>query len=779
MKRRYDLDWLRVIAFGLLMLFHTGMLFSTWDWHVKNLETSPAFDYVMRFLHQWRMPLLFFISGSAVWFAMERYSAWRYFLERHKRLLLPLVFGMLVVIPPQVYHERLYHDGPYASFWDFYPTTFTTGGYPQGNLSWHHLWYVPYIWVYSMLLLPVCLWLRSLQGRPHLDRFLRWVAQPWVLFLAFIPSAISDALLRPYWPTDANNLTSDWGNFSHKLTFFIAGFVLASGTGVYDLIAAQRRKFLLTGVLSLVLIEVIWTSKLISAEASPVVGTVYLVFNNFFIWMWLLAALGYGRRWLSFNHPFLRYATEAVYPFYILHQTVIIIIGYHLAYVNWSLWLKFPLVAAATFLICWAIFALGIRPWNPVRVLFGMKWQRSNREEASHGERTAGQGARRPVSFGGIGMAGVALCLLTLCSCARSGGELVCTEIEAPSLLGNQLGFPARQRLVVYLPPSYRNGHQRFPVLYFLPNFDNILQRYTGGSYQGFRLKEAMDDLIRRGAIQEMIVVIPNAHNFLKGSWYLNSPLTGNWEDYVVKDVVKYTDSRFRTIPTAAARGLAGHGMGGSGALELALRHPDEFCAVYALSPALFDQNGMRDLGLLDPAQLARWKTLSTRWNALEEAARRKVFRNYEQTRLNSPSRETFLEGLRVAYAAAVSPDFTLPYPHIAFPSPDLALDSQSILLARYEDGLGDWGHKLSQYCAQPNALKMIVLEEGGEGDIPWIRRGVRDVAGMMRARGIPVDVEAHSGGHESKLAQRLESAMIPAIANALAKPESVPVKHG
>ena len=72
---RYDLDWLRVIAFGLLMLFHTGMLFSTWDWHVKNLETSDAFDLVMRFLHQWRMPLLFFISGSAVWFAMERYSS--------------------------------------------------------------------------------------------------------------------------------------------------------------------------------------------------------------------------------------------------------------------------------------------------------------------------------------------------------------------------------------------------------------------------------------------------------------------------------------------------------------------------------------------------------------------------------------------------------------------------------------------------------------------------------------------------------------------------------
>lgn len=777
MKRRYDLDWLRVMAFGLLMLFHTGMLFSTWDWHVKNLETSEVFDQVMRFVHQWRMPLLFFISGSAVWFAMERYSTRQYFLERHKRLLLPLLFGMLVVIPPQVYHERLYHDGQYASFWDFYPTIFTTGAYPQGNFSWHHLWYVPYIWTYSMLTLPACLWLRSPPGRALLARFLGWMTRPWALFLAFVPSAVSDALLRPHWPDDANNLLSDWGNFAHKLTFFAAGFVLASGTGVYDVIAAQRRKFLLAGVLSLAILEPMWMAKRNASGVSPAVMTGYLVFSNFFIWMWLLAALGYGRRWLSFNHPFLRYANEAVYPFYILHQTVIIIIGYHLAYDDWSIGLKFPLVAAATFLTCWAIYALAIRPWNPVRVLFGMKWQRSGREGAEGGARSAAGGARRPAVRTGIGLAGAGLCLLTLCSCSRSGGELVCRELEAPSLSGNRLGIPARQRLVVYLPPSYREGARRFPVLYFLPNFDNVLQRYTGGSYQGFRLKEAMNGLIRRGAVQEMIVVMPNAHNFLKGSWYHNSPLTGNWEDYVVNDVVGYIDRHFRTIPAAAARGLAGHGMGGSGALELALKHPAEFCAVYALSPALFDQNGLKDLGLLDPAQLARWQALTAQWNTLEETARRKAFRDYVQARLNSPSRETFLEGLRVAYAAAVAPDLALPYPHIAFPTPGMALDST--LLRRYQDGLGSWPAKLSEYRARGRALKMITLEDGGEGDIPWLRRGVQDVAGLMRAQGISVRVEVHSGGHESRLAQRLESAMLPAMANALAKPESAPARHG
>jgi pimeloyl-ACP methyl ester carboxylesterase len=755
MNRRYDLDWLRVIAFGLLMLFHTGMLFSTWDWHVKNIETSAAFDRVMGFLHLWRMPLLFFISGSAVWFAMQRYSAGQFFLERHKRLLLPLVFGMLVVIPPQVYHERLYHQQQYASFWDFYGTLFTSGSYPQGNLSWHHLWYVPYIWTYSMLLLPLFAWLGSPRGRPWLERVLGWIGRPWMLFLLFVPSALSDLALRPFWPGDANNLVSDWGNFSHKLTFFVAGFVLASGTGVYDLIAAHRRKFLLAGVgmqagaVTLGIPQPVW----VSGGTFP---AVHYTLNNFQIWMWLLAALGYGRRYLSFNHPFLRHANEAVYPFYILHQTVIIVLGYHLAYVNWGIGLKFPLVAAATFLICWGVYALAIRPWNIMRVPFGMKLQRVCPGDA-------------PRRNGWRALRVVWLALLPgLCSCAPHGGALVCSVFEAPSLSGNRFGIAVRQQLVVYVPPSYRNSTRRFPVVYFLPNFDNIVQRYTGGSYQGFRLKDAMDRQIRSGAAREVIVVVPNAHHFLGGSWYRNSPLTGGWEDYVVKDVVEYVDRNFRTIPAAAARGLAGHGMGGIGALELALKHPDQFSAVYALSPALFDQDGLKDSGLMDERQMARWEAKTALWSSQDETARRKGFRDYVQARLNSTSRGTFLEGLSVSYAAAVAPDLALPYPHIAFPVAGKPAESQAALLGRFDRGFGGWSGKLSEYRARGHSLKAVTLEYGGDDDLPWIRRGVAYVAGMMRSQGVPVSVAAHSGGHESGLGQRLERGMLPAMASVL-----------
>ena len=134
-QRRYDLDWLRVIAFALLMLFHTGMLFSTWDWSVKNLETSDTFDEVMGFLHNWRMPLLFFISGSAVWFALERYSGWRFLQERQTRLALPLLFGMLAIVPLETYAARLYCHQQFDSFLDFYRTIFTSGVAPSGNLT--------------------------------------------------------------------------------------------------------------------------------------------------------------------------------------------------------------------------------------------------------------------------------------------------------------------------------------------------------------------------------------------------------------------------------------------------------------------------------------------------------------------------------------------------------------------------------------------------------------------------------------------------------------------
>ncbi len=795
MERRYDLDWLRVFAFGLLMLFHTGMMFSTWDWHVKNLETSESLDQIMRWVHQWRMPLLFFISGSAVWFAMERYSTWKFFLERQKRLLLPLVFGMLVIIPPQVYFERLYHEQQYASFWDFYPTIFTTGSYPQGNLSWHHLWYVPYIWAYSMLTLPLFACIRSATGRKLLERGLSVLQRPWRLFLIFLPSAVSDLVLRPFWPGDQMNLFADWGNFAHKLTFFGIGFLLASTLRVYDTIAAYRNKFLVAGIVGFAVLQPIWSSHW-SIPGRWVWA--YRLLYNFHIWMWLLTALGYGRRYLSFNHPFLRYANEAVYPFYILHQSVIVILAYHLVYLNWGMPAKFTVVASGTFLITAALYEFAIRRWNLLRVPFGMKWKTapvsakqaapipnsgaSRGTEAPAGAlRFAGRhlprlcGAPRWAWFTGTLVLGGVGGLLVLPSCSQHQSTLLARRIHAPSLADNRMGISSEQHLAIYLPPSYQEHPEwRFPVVYFLPNFTTGLYRYTGGSFQGFHLREAMDRQIRTGAAPETIVVIPNTLNFLGGSWYENSPLTGRWEDYLVKDVVGYVDKHFRTRASAAGRGLAGHGMGGLGALELALKHPETFGDIYALSPAVVDANGLRDLGMPGERLVQHWNEALRDWERFGESSRRKAFRDFIQTRLNSPSRRLFWEGLCVSYAAAVAPDLALPYPHIAFPTQGGETANRE-LLARYEHGFGDWPAKLARYQARGCALRSVTIEYGKDDEYGWLRRGADNLAALLRSTGIANELVVHEGGHESTLGRRLEAGMIPTISKQLAGPEDGP----
>ena len=121
-NRRHDLDWLRVLAILTLHLFHTGMAFNTWGWHIKNDVRLPWLDQPMSFLHQWRMPLLFLISGVGTTFALRSRRLSGFVKERHRRLLLPVLFGMLVIIPPQVFYERLFQGRDYGSFWAFYRT---------------------------------------------------------------------------------------------------------------------------------------------------------------------------------------------------------------------------------------------------------------------------------------------------------------------------------------------------------------------------------------------------------------------------------------------------------------------------------------------------------------------------------------------------------------------------------------------------------------------------------------------------------------------------------
>ncbi|MEO5902413.1 MAG: alpha/beta hydrolase-fold protein [Gemmatimonadaceae bacterium] len=172
------------------------------------------------------------------------------------------------------------------------------------------------------------------------------------------------------------------------------------------------------------------------------------------------------------------------------------------------------------------------------------------------------------------------------------GGVIHFDTVAAPSLKGNLLGDSDRRAVSIYVPPGYaKNPRKRYPVVYLLHGFAADHRAFIGGVYTGMNMRVSMDSLILAGLIKPMIVVTPNARNAFDGSFYVNSLTTGNWENFVVKDLTSYLDAHYRTIGNRSGRGLAGHSMGGFGALRVGMRHAETFSAVYALSPCCLGQD--------------------------------------------------------------------------------------------------------------------------------------------------------------------------------------------
>ncbi len=150
-ERQYFIDWLRILLILSVFVFHIGMFFNTWDWHVKNPTQYGGFlRSLMIFLSEWRMPLLFMISGAGTYYALGKRTPGRYLGERFKRLVIPLIAGIFILVPVQVYLEKAEH---YSSLLSFYPQMFD-GIYPEGNFSWHHLWFIVYLFIISLFISP-------------------------------------------------------------------------------------------------------------------------------------------------------------------------------------------------------------------------------------------------------------------------------------------------------------------------------------------------------------------------------------------------------------------------------------------------------------------------------------------------------------------------------------------------------------------------------------------------------------------------------------------------
>ena len=375
-QREYGLDWLRVIAFVILIGFHSGAFFVWVEWSATTLDISPSLAWngltgVLIFLHSWRLPLLFFIAGAGASFSLRRRTGGQFVLERVRRLLIPLAFGMFVLCPPQTYILRARAGWHYASYWDFWGTIFNFVRFPEGNLWWSHLWFLPYILIYSLLGPPLYALLRAPVGRAFSDGLTRLCDRPGLIYLVSIPNIVAAVILGPSWPV-TNNLTSDWANFTGSLLTFLWGFVICHSPRFLDLIQRRRREFLFVAVAMTVLFFAIrLPHSLDGTNPYRRIWIFALVDCNLNLAM-IFTLVGWSRALLNRDSPALRYANTAVYPFYILHGTILALLGY--ASLGWHarLAVEFPALFAGTLVGCLLVYD-AVRRHRVSRLLFGMK----------------------------------------------------------------------------------------------------------------------------------------------------------------------------------------------------------------------------------------------------------------------------------------------------------------------------------------------------------------------------------------------------------------------
>ncbi len=336
--RRHDIDWLRTLAFGLLILYHVGMYYVyEWGFHLKSDDQYVWLQDIMVMTNQWRMSLLFFISAMALALVRERYSGWALASLRTKRLMIPLLFGMAVVVPPQLYYELVYgigYEGSYAAFMkEYFNLDTTLAPHKQsdiGLLTWNHLWFLPYLWLYSLLALMVSPLLNLLA-----EQFNKMPAKLLMVMLVCAMAFIWYALRADYPSTHA--LIGDWYNHGKYLLAFVAGYLLASMPVIWQKVIDHRRWFLGFAIVGYSLIVLDRHGYLALEEATYQLWYVRYIIGILLalnLWGWILMLVGYAGRYLRSGSKLLTYLNRAILPYYIFHQTLIILLAVALMPLN-------------------------------------------------------------------------------------------------------------------------------------------------------------------------------------------------------------------------------------------------------------------------------------------------------------------------------------------------------------------------------------------------------------------------------------------------------------
>lgn len=368
--RRHDLDWLRVLVFGLLIFYHIGMLYvANWGFHYKSQYLSQPLEGVMLAVNQWRMPLLWVISGISIRFVLQKMTAFKFVTARSLRLLLPLLFGILVVVLPQLFVEMTGKGELDMSYWQFYQIFFDLDNpifdqYKPGilpHIDVNHLWYLRELWTFSLITMCLSPLLNSRFVQTGVD----WVAYKTGalgLYLLPIIPLVAVGMLLP----DDREVTG--------FAFLLYGYLIGWNVHLWELIKKYRRTFLTIVISTYIAILfayfIVWLDPALKAMWWAKWLALIAIFNA---WSGVLALLGYAAEYLNKPSPRLNYLNDAVLPYYILHQSIIVVLAYWLASFQLGPVLEPLIIIVATFSGCIVGYEI-IRRVTLLRPLFGLKW---------------------------------------------------------------------------------------------------------------------------------------------------------------------------------------------------------------------------------------------------------------------------------------------------------------------------------------------------------------------------------------------------------------------
>ena len=327
-------------------------------------------------------------------------------------------------------------------------------------------------------------------------------------------------------------------------------------------------------------------------------------------------------------------------------------------------------------------------------------------------------------------------------------GRIVADTVPAPALAGNVLGDPTVQPAWVYLPPGYDGSRLRYPVLYLLHGVLDEPSVWIEPAYQGMTVQATMDSLIGAGAVRPMIVVMPNGRNALGGSYYRNSPVTGGWGDFIARDLVRHVDARYRTLASAGARAIAGHSMGGLGAIWAGMLHADVFQVVYGMNPCclccLTDEQIPEETRPLDtyPSIAALWEELETGniWP--------------------------------LAIAAAMAAFFPDPDRPPFYGDPDALSRQEPAIADRPEEGV----YPVSRVAERVDALRSLeglAFDSAFDDQFVHIPLSTAAFSDTLEAHGVPHVYEVYAGDHRNRMRERMATVVLPWISERL--PDPVP----